>query len=1343
MPNKYLVILISCLCVIDIYGQNNRYFQKISINEGLSFEAVETIGQDTLGFVWIGTKNGLNRYDGENFKIYTDRNSNLEGNGISKIKFTEDDRMWVGTYNGLFLYYPLQDTFELIKLTGSVDNSALIQVNDIIEGSKGNLWVAAENGLYEVQNSDGVFGIEKKDLRSLGGVSIKSIVSFDGKNLYLGTKDKGLWSYHINDRQDYQPDILKDNPTYSELNIREVFHLGKETLVGTWGDGLFRLDEENNLFQRIPLSSWDLDINTVNSIDTINGSIWVGLSNGLLELDAKNYEIIAVHQKNEFQYSLPGAGIACSYKDRDLNIWFGSTNDGVGVLKADNDGITMHFGDLIDGQLSGFSSLVYLDDYLYLGSKKGIVVFDLEKDIKLPLSQFHSFSGLPNYFTNSAASNNLDRLLFGSFMNGFLLINTSDSTTGIFEHNANTNSLAHNHVRDAIFDDSGIFIATWGGGLNYYDVATRQFINYQYRDGDPTSLSDDDVIALESENDSLIWLATYGGGVNRFNLKTGRFERFSSSPDDTTTLSSNDVISLYKDSDQKLWVGYWGGGLDFIDLKSLKITRFSDTHNLPSYIVTSIEGDVDGNIWFSTKNGVCKYDKDLDQVLIFTNGFDIETNAYGIGVSTVDDNGNIYFGSEYGFLKINPNLPNASGAGTEIVFTGISILDEPVTPHDEYLEKQLLYLKKDDMLTLEYYHSLITIEFANPQFPTSANCDYEVMLVGFDREWRNLGRSSRVTYTNLNPGDYKFRVKSSCGSTQNTSYSKDLNIYIKKPWWITWWAFTGYVLLFVFLLYLFFRYSARWANIKSKLRTEQLLRHKEQELNDLKQRFFTNLSHEIRTPLTLIINSVERLSSKIPVNKEYQKSFLSIRKNVNHLTQLVNEVMDFRKIEAEKQRLKIVRANFIEFAKEVFLSFTDLADRKYINYSFLTTTDQIEMFFDRDQLEKVLYNLISNAIKYTPENGSVDLSIDRDEQYCYFVVKDSGKGISAEDQSKIFEPFNRGSGTSQNQETGFGLGLYITKGIVKEHSGEILLESSSEEGTRFFIKIPLGSAHFSPTQIILEDKTEETVESYLAEDGGEDSDIWPFDLTDQTILIVEDNDDLRSYLVSLFEESFEVFDAANGQIALDIATEKIPDLIISDVMMPGLDGITLTQKLKTDKRTSHIPVIILTARSSLIYKQEGYETGADDYITKPFSKMMLMTRVRNLLRNRKLVSERIQKDIITGPKDLSLNSRDEEFLKELIEVIEENIVEEELNATFISKSLGMSHSVIYKKVKSLTSMSLVEFIRDFRLKKAAKYISELGYSVTETSFKVGFSDTKYFSKMFKKKFGVNPSKYSV
>ena len=620
----------------------------------------------------------------------------------------------------------------------------------------------------------------------------------------------------------------------------------------------------------------------------------------------------------------------------------------------------------------------------------------------------------------------------------------------------------------------------------------------------------------------------------------------------------------------------------------------------------------------------------------------------------------------------------------------------------------------------------------------STNYEYAIQMENFDGDWRTIGKDRTATFTNLSPGKYVFKVKSKELSADWGENFTSLNINIKRPYWSTWWACVLYFILFLGLLYLIRKYLLAWGKLKSRFELEKLTHDKDTELYNSKQQFFTNISHEIRTPVTLILSSINRLfdNDTIKDNKQIKASH-TIRRNSDLLLRLVNELLDVRKLETNDIVLDVSKSEFVSFAKAIYFSFSDIASDRNIKYSFNTDQNSMYLWFDNNQLEKVIFNLLSNAFKFTNDGGTIELLIESNANEVLLAVKDTGIGLSADDKEKIFKRFYQVKYTHTTNNKGFGLGLSIVKDIIKLHKGQINVASEIKKGSSFEIKLLKGNTHFNDcVAMSLENFEANSTINKLQQkliDG---------DSKKETILIVEDNVEIQDSLKELLEdENYAIIQAFDGLEGLRLASKCLPNLIISDVMMPEMDGIELSKKIKLNSATSHIPMIILTAKSAAKDKMEGYETGADEYIIKPYDEDFLKTRIKNLLKGRKLLKQKFVNNSLLNPKELSVNSKDQTFLENLYKSLEENLQSNNLKADVISKNLNMSHSSMYKKIKSLMGLTYMEFIRDYRLSIAKQLIEEMGYSVSEACYKVGYSDRKYFSKLFKNKFKQNPSFY--
>ncbi|MCJ8163936.1 ATP-binding protein [Pontibacter sp. E15-1] len=1080
-------------------------------------------------------------------------------------------------------------------------------------------------------------------------------------------------------------------------------------------------------------------ISIVRAIHTDEkGNIWVGTDGqGLLKVSSYTSGTPRVEQyvKNtQNQYSLSSNAVYAVFADAELNIWIGTAWNGVNVIERQEPHIQHFYSDFKGNNPSPVLAIYKDDESMWFGTDG------------FGLNVYHTASSKVSSLAPEKLGRDYVQLIrqrpdgsyfVGTFANGLFLLDPQAGVSDHFRYKPDDPaSLSYNDVRDIVEEASGnAWVATWGGGLCYFDNASRKFLRFRKNENDPHSLKSDNVTALAEEADGAIWVGTFGGGLHLFDTSTRKFSHFNIPGKRGIPFSTLNIISLLKDTHGYLWIGTWGQGLFRLHTQSREITHFSDKDGLREKAITALVEDEEGNIWLSTKNGILAFNHATGRFKKYTqlNG------GYHINAVYKAD-GDLDFGGNEGVVSFNPRKIQLTDSTPAVKFTGLKLFNNDVKAGaaDHILDKNIV---EEDFIELKHNHSLITFEFTALDFPF-ANHEYAIKLENFDEDWREIGKQHDATFTNLAPGDYTFKVKARVPGGEWGDTYKQIRVLVHKPFWKTWWAYLLYIIFSGFLLYLFYRYTIHLENLKNNLRLEKVKREKEQELNELKLRLFTDVSHEIRTPVTLIMGNINRLlKEKEDTRKE--EAVYELKKNGSHLLQLVNELLDFRRIDAKGVKLQASENDFVSFVEEIFLSFSTHAENLHIDYRFSATQDTAPLWFDKEQMEKVVYNLLSNAFKFTDAGGTIQVGVVLNELNVELVVQDTGKGISESKLNKIFKRFYQSENNAQVAEEGFGIGLSIVKNVVKLHHGKVFVESAPGSGSTFTVKLPRGESHLTTSQKVQERDAHENLHYYTEGSTSEKEDqLLAKAFSDATVLVVEDNADIRRYMVQLLQPLFQVIEASNGAEAYAQAIAKTPDLIISDVMMPEKDGIALTKDLKGDVRTSHIPIILLTARTSFIYKKKGLETGADDYVTKPFSEALLLRRVVNLLKNRKLVQEKFQIEALTEPQHLALDTPDQKFLAELTDILESNLDNEALNAEFISREIGISHSVVYKKVKALTGFTLVEFIRDFRLRRAGQLLKECPMSVTDVCFMVGFADRKYFSQIFKKKYGVTPSEYS-
>ncbi len=1333
-----LIFTISFFSLSEVNSQINPIFEKIDNSEGLLNGRVTSIVSDPHGFVWIGTQNGLNRYDGFSSKVYNRRNSNISSNDISDIIFDSKNRLWVATLGGgLNLYNQDLDDFESFKSSDSANSIISNQINVIFEDNEDQIWLGTENGLSLYDEQADNF-INFQDIDTINGLNLNgvtSIAQLNKKYLYIGTFGGGLMKFNL---ETQKFDKIKSETSSFIYTIYPDHN--NHLLLGT-SEGLSYYDVDknkiSNYFEDIRLNE---EISIVRAIkrDT-KGTLWLGTDgNGLYKVNESNKSSNKIQNylsNSQLRSSLSGNAIYDIMEDKNSNLWIGTAWNGINILENDKN------YELLYSDIKGSNPLPVLAIYatnnrIFMGlDGNGLTSYSTPNNKIQYYNKEENYIGA-NYIQYMTRGIDSSKLWIGTFSNGLIEFDIKDEDFKKYTYDPKIKtSLSYNDVRYIIPELNGdLWIATWGGGLNYFDSKNNLFQKVTAG----KSLLSNNLVALQKD-DQKLWIATFGGGLGLYNIEKETFKNFKFEENNSNTPSSNKLFSILLDSSGRLWIGTSGAGINSYSPNDGIFERFSNEERLKYATITAILEDNKGDIWFSTKQGIWQYRKKEKKFRRFP---DLE-NEFHINSAFKDENGLLYFGGIKGVARFDPSTISYNSETPKVILTSFKLFNEEVSiKENKNLSKAI---SRTEKLVLEHDADVITFEFAALKFPFSENCEYAIKLENFDENWRNIGKDRTATFTNLAPGEYTLKIKSKevWGNWGNDYTSIELEIL--KPFWMQWWALCIYTILILILFYLFRKYIIAWEQMKANLRLEKFSHEKDKEIYTLKQQFFTNISHEIRTPVTLILGGITSLIEKGQfIDKKPYNAIKIIQKHSNHLLRLVDELLDSRNLELNSVKLKVTKEDWIDFCEEIFISFTENATQKKINFQWYTDQKNALIWFDLNQMEKVLYNLFSNALKFTPLGGNINISNKICENFVQLKITDSGIGISKKQQSKIFNRFYQTNSSKQLQDSGFGLGLSISKEIVELHGGKLWVESEKGKGSTFILELKKGKEHFSEDLILINgiNKKEYSLSSKKIETFTNSHHLDLEILKNESILIVEDNPEVSEYIKSILENYCTIILASHGQEAIEKTEAHQIDLIISDIMMPIMDGVQLTKLLKSSSQTSHIPIILLTARATVVQQMEGYETGADIYITKPFTEKILKLRIINLMKRRNLLREKFRSEIPIHLPDLAINSLDEEFLTKLHSILNKNIGKGNLHAEIISKEIGMSHSVMYKKIKSITGMTFIEFIQDFKLKTAKDLISKKGFSVSEACYHVGYSDRKYFSKLFKKKFGSTPSSYS-
>lgn len=806
----------------------------------------------------------------------------------------------------------------------------------------------------------------------------------------------------------------------------------------------------------------------------------------------------------------------------------------------------------------------------------------------------------------------------------------------------------------------------------------------------------------------------------------------------------NTVTSVYKDQNH-LWIGTSGDGLYKYHIENQSSIKYGLDDGLVDEFIHSIVKDDSGIFWVSTNKGLSRIDSKSKNIKNFNQEDGLQSNEFNFNASLKTKNGDLLFGGIEGFTVFDPKKIEKDSFIPPLTITSFQLRNNA----------ENIFLETIKDVTLEHNQNYFTIDYIALDYSKPTKIKYAYILEGFDESWNYVDNKRTVSYTNLKPGNYTFKVKAS--NTEGdwpTQNMVSFKLKIERAIWETYWAYSFYFIVLFSLFWLIRKYEVLRIKNKHDLEQERLDKDQLKEINKLKLQLFTNISHDFRTPLTLIIGPLEQLIKENKVGDEVQKQLNLMYRNAKTLLELINQLLDFRKSEAGKLTINVRKINLTTFFEDCKLAFEELANRRNIKYKLFVSEKIDNVWFDKIEMKKVVLNILSNAFKFTPRNGIISIKIKpilRNPSRIEIIIANTGKGIPTEDLENIFDRYFQ-LGQKNEFRSGTGVGLALAKDIVELHHGKISVQSKINKGTVFTISLQSGNEHFKESEIIKDENFEESENDF--NDYNSFTDVQPgwvraksvvntFEMNSElnTILIVEDNNEVRNLIYEIFKDSFNVIVATNGIEGLEFSRNYEIDVIVSDLMMPKMDGLEMCENLKSDIRTSHIPVILLTARTSSKVQKKGYETGADIYITKPFNAETLKLQVHNILNSRRSLIEKFKKDILIEPKEITVVSADEEFLNKAMRIIEENFADPDFNVNGFTEKMFMSQSLLYRKIKILTGQSISEFIRTVRLKKACQLLQKTNLPVKNIVYDIGFNDVKYFRKCFSELFHMTPSEY--
>ncbi len=1359
-------ILFALFLAVIFYGNiqasnEEIYFGSLSTESGLSQLSVSCIFQDSKGFLWFGTRDGLNRYDGYNFEVF--RNSDgettsISNNNISSIVEDSIGNIWVATENGLNCYnYSSNNFTRYFKSTGD-EGISHNKIGSLFYDRKGRLWIGTEQGLDLYNPEQSTFTKTTLDGILFNNRILSVIVdSFD--NLWIGTLNKGLiqftpetGSYHV-----YRH-VNSDNTTISGNTVRIIFEDSKRNLwIGT-RTGLCQFNPKNNTFRHFGKDIFNgekLSNEGVRCIaEDAKKNILIGTNEGYNILNIETGKLNIYNPTKPRKGDLNHFYIYSIFIDNAGTVWLGTFAGGINYYNNFNQ--QFHFsnpGNL--GQLvyGGVSSLVESKNMLWIGTGGGgLFCYD---NLKKKYSHFQ--------IEDSSYTSNVIKSIF--IRGDSIFLSNEQSQFVIFDSRKQkvikSLQISKNQVVNIYPEKDGklLLCVRDSTGLRICDPKTGLVSPFTYLNAtNGRKMLFPYATCLEKENDSIYWIGTRYVGLYRYNRNTNLARRYTVNPNDTNAISSNNISIIYADSRNNLWIGTGGRGFCVCDKETGKFKTYGEKEGLSNGIVLGIVSDNAGFIWISTLSGLSRFDPVTETFKNFNygNGFPLQEPVENSFVKLSD--GRLCFGGNNGIVTFSPEEISSNSFVPPLVITDFKLLRSDLKKGDIPFQRK--FVPNNSSILLKYNQSSFVIQYTALNYIFPEKNQYAYQLEGFDYGWNDVGQQRIAIYTNLHSGNYRFKLKASNNDgVWNEDYIT-LNIKVLPPPWRSWYAYIIYFLI----LTGFFLLLLHYLRLEHSVKIKQFEKENIEKVHQLRIRLFTNFSHELRTPLTLIMGPLEDLLNRSDLLIPVRNSLSLIQKNTHRLLFLVNQLMDFRKQESGKMKIQAAEGKFNKFITEISMAFNELAYKQKISYSIIGNDQEIRLWFDRQELEKVFFNLLSNAFKNTPINGKISLSIlkisaedlkdiptsKRDillrtnaTEFIRVNVSNSGKGIPAKELDKIFDPFYQVAEDGQSS-VGTGIGLSLVKGIIDLHHGIVCVFSTPGEGALFCVILPVGNSYLSPDEIIKDYIGSEHINNYLLPNDQYDEAI-PEPMKDHyrkyTVLVIDDNSDIRSYIRSQLQNYYHIIEASNGKAGLEKAIRQIPDLVISDIMMPEIDGLQLCLKLKNDIHTSHIPIILLTARTTYIQVKEGFEVGADDYITKPFNANMLRIKVTSVISNRERLRQSFGKKLPFELAASETTSMDEQFLKKVYQIIEKNISNTDFDIEHFSDEIGMSRASLYRKIKSLTNFSPNEFIKNYRLQVALKYLRETDLSISEISYKTGFNTPAYFTNCFKKVHKLSPSEY--
>lgn len=1341
---RLFIFLLSLVLINKSFGQVPFFVKYLGIENGLSNNAVTSIYQDRNGFMWFGTYDGLNKYDGYSFQTFRNvigDSTSLSDNHIYCIEGDNNNNIWIGGLKGVSIYDAAKLKFRTPRYI-PIHSQTTIHLTD-----ETNTIRCVDNTMFVGTTTSGLILFKKGNStgkqvpidhsKTIAENYSVTYIEYDSVHhqIWAFVNGIGLCKYNFNKEQ---LELVNDRLQQATCLLRKK---DGNILIGT-DNGLYLFNPFSNTNSNSLFAS---RVKVMHLIEDEQNTLWIAS-------DGAGLWRLPPNAKTPIAYSSPADGEALNsnsiyaiYEDTDNRKWIGTLRGGINIME------------------------------------RKVTPF---KKISLGNGQKNAANDFILSFSEDEKSN----VWIGTDGAGLVYWDRLNNSYTTIVHSNMPNAISSNFVTNIAQDDqNNMWVSTWFGGINRMNKATRTFKHYACYN-DITQQYENNVWLLYEDRQKRLWASTTNNGhLYIYNKTNDKFELFDNSILNFQSLAEDgngnlwggtytslvllDVANkhhkvypigypvrfIHEDSHHNFWIGTEGGGLLLFDRKKGTYTRLTTKDGLPSNTMLRILEDPNGDLWLSTYNGLCKFNPVSKICRNFYESDGLQSNQFSFNAALALKSGDFLFGGIRGFNIFNPSNVFDKKSDPRLFLTGLRINNVAVEDDDSYITER--NMNGISMIRVPFDKAVLSMDFIALDYSDADKFKYAYYLQGWDKSWNMVNNGRIANYSRLQEGEYTFLVKV---MNADGVWSKEkvlLTIQVLPPWYRTWWAYLIYFSIAGIFIYAYILYNKkqelnnqRQERLRYEIKLTQVESEKEKEIIKRRIAFFTHVSHEFRTPLTLIINPLKELLSD-EANIAIHKKMTMIQRNAKRLLSLVDQLLLFEKVESIEQQLRIEKFNIVETCNEVFLSFVQHAAAKHIAFSFHKPDNEIWLYGDKEKIEIILFNILSNALKYTSSGGLVLLGITETNDNVQINVKDSGAGISAEIGSKLFDSFYQAKNTEKSSQAGFGIGLHVSHRLSVAHKGNISYKSELGKGTTFTLTLLKGKSHFgtqpvneelltsTPTilQELIEDPKELNMEDHINENESKIIDKITSGLP--KMVIVDDNAEMRIYIKEIFKDRFSIYEADDGTAAYHTIAKEIPNIVISDVMMSQMGGIELCKKMKETESLAHIPVILLTAKSSEEAKLQGIESGAEDYITKPFDKELIIARVENILKGRSRMQQYFFNTVTLKPLS-GIENDHKEFIDRCIKIIENHLDDPDFTIPKFCREIGMSHPTLYKKIKSVSGLTVNVFIRYLRLRKAAEILINTDKKTPEVAYITGFNDVKYFREQFFKLFGIKPSEFA-